>query len=499
MIFSSFQYMIFLPVVLLLYWKLKGFPRLLLVVASSYFFYMSWIPAFGLLLFLLSTASWGLGLAIAKQKGKSPAAAKGLLIAGIVMNLACLCYYKYSNFFLQNVFAALGWVGVQMHDATLAALKAPVLDVILPLGISFFVFEFIHYLVDVYKGSPAVKSWMEFSAFAAFFPSQIAGPIKRYQEFESSLRNPLPWSASLFYEGMTLIVQGLFKKIAIADPIGWIIAPAYAAAAPISALDAWVAFIGFSIQIFCDFSGYTDIGRGSALLMGIRLPLNFQIPYLAQDIAAFWRRWHISLSTWIRDYVYIPMGGSRCTHVEGLRNLFLTMTICGLWHGAAWQFIAWGSLHGLALIVNREWKRFLDKVAPGHSSDKADTADAGMLSSLPVKIFNVCLTFLFVAACFVMFRAPDLPHTMNIFGSLFNFNLESASPELLVKSGMTVFALVYLGFWVLTDQLKIKLGRAMPSQLIYSLPVRLAAWTATILFIIAAKPTQATPFIYFQF
>ena len=149
--------------------------------------------------------------------------------------------------------------------------------------------------------------------------------------------------------------------------------------------------------------------------------------------------------------------------------------------------------------MNREWKRFLDKVAPGHSSDKADTADAGMLSSLPVKIFNVCLTFLFVAACFVMFRAPDLPHTMNIFGSLFNFNLESASPELLVKSGMTVFALVYLGFWVLTDQLKIKLGRAMPSQLIYSLPVRLAAWTATILFIIAAKPTQATPFIYFQF
>lgn len=492
--------MIFLPIVLLLYWKLRGFSRLLLVVASSYFFYMSWIPAFGLLLFLLSTISWGLGLAIAQQKSKSPAAAKGFLTAGIVLNLACLCYYKYSNFFLQNVFAALGWAGTQMHDATLAAVKAPVLDVILPLGISFFVFEFIHYLVDVYKGSPAVKSWMEFSAFAAFFPSQIAGPIKRYQEFESSLRNPLPWSSALLYEGMTLIVQGLFKKIAIADPIGWIVAPAYAATAPISAVDAWVAFFGFSIQIFCDFSGYTDIGRGSALLMGIRLPVNFELPYLAQDIALFWRRWHISLSTWIRDYVYIPMGGSRCTHVEGLRNLFLTMTICGLWHGAAWQFVVWGSMHGIALIVNREWKRFLDKVAPGHSNESVDNG-SHVLSSLPSKIANVCMTFLFVAACFVMFRAPDLPHTMNIFGSLFNFNFAglSSSPELLIKSGVTVWALVYLGFWILTDQLKLKLGRTNPAQLIYSLPVRLAAWTATILFIIAAKPTQATPFIYFQF
>lgn len=481
--------MLFLPVVLLLYWRLKGNARLLLVVASSYFFYMSWVPAFGLLLFLMSTASWGLGLAIEKTRAQK-ASSKALLFAGIVLNLGALSYYKYSNFFLANLFGGLGALGTALNDANLAAMKAPVLDIMLPLGISFFVFEFIHYLVDVFKGSTAVKSWMEFSAFAAFFPSQIAGPIKRYQEFESNLRNPIPWSANLFYEGMTLIVQGLFKKIVIADPIGWIIAPAYAATAPISALDAWVAFIGFSIQIFCDFSGYTDIGRGSALLMGIRLPVNFELPYLAEDIALFWRRWHISLSTWIRDYVYIPMGGSRCSHVEGLRNLFLTMAICGLWHGAAWQFIFWGCAHGLALIVNREWKRVLSKVNPSAVENA---------SSLPVKAFNVAVTFLFVAACFVMFRAPNLPHTWNIFSSLSNLGIESATPELIAKSGVLVFATVYFGFWLLTDRLKLELKRTAPSQIIYSLPLRLAAWTATVLFIIAAKPTQATPFIYFQF
>ena len=474
---------------MLLYWRLKGFSRLALVVVASYFFYMSWMPIYGILLFLLSTFSWALGLVIGNRRESSPKTARALLIGGIVINLLCLCYYKYSNFILGNFFGTLGWLGSQLQVTMLANAKAPVLDIILPLGISFFVFEFIHYLVDVYKGSKAVSSWMEFSAFAAFFPSQIAGPIKRYQEFESSLRSPIPWSSALFYEAMTLIVQGMFKKIAIADALGWVFASSYSTLAPLSAVDAWIAFFGFSIQIFCDFSGYTDIGRGSALLMGIRLPVNFQLPYIAEDIATFWRRWHISLSTWIRDYVYIPMGGSRCSYGEGLRNLFLTMTICGLWHGAAWQFIAWGSLHGLALIANREWKRILEK-SPDLNS---------VVSQAPFKVVNVCVTFLFVAACFVMFRAPDLPHTLNIFGSLFNFGQESATMEYLIKSGSMVFASVYVAYWILTDRLKLKLGRILPSQLVYSLPIRLAAWTATILFIIAARPTQATPFIYFQF
>lgn len=489
MIFSSFQYFVFLPIVVFLYWRLKGFPRLLLVVASSYYFYMSWMPVYGLLLFALSTFSWLLGLGIGKFRESRPQAAKQLLLLGIISNLACLCYYKYTNFLLQNLFGGLGWIGKQLEIAQLQVAHAPVLQIILPLGISFFVFEFIHYLVDVFKGSKSVKSWFEFSAFAAFFPSQIAGPIKRYQDFENNLRNPLPWSADLFFEASTLIMQGLFKKIVIADALGWVIAPAYSALAPISAVDAWIAFLGFSLQIFCDFSGYTDMGRGSALLLGIRLPVNFELPYIAEDISIFWRRWHISLSSWIRDYVYIPMGGSRCSYTRGLINLFITMTVCGLWHGAAWQFIAWGSCHGLALIANRLWKSWLDK----HNAST-------FLQSLPLtRVLNTGFTFLFVAACFVMFRAPDLNSTFNIFRSLSNFGTEGTCTEYLIRSGVLVFGSVYLLFWMFTDIVKSKAKLMLPSQLIYPLPVRLAAWTATLLFLFAARPTQVTPFIYFQF
>lgn len=488
-IFSSFQYLVFLPVVVFLYWKTRGFARLALVVAASYYFYMSWLPAYGVLLFTMTTVNWLLGLTIEKRRDASAKQPKGLLFLGIVLNLACLSYYKYTNFFLANLVGGAKYLGVTLHMGAAETLKAPVLDIILPLGISFFVFEFIHYLVDVYRGSKSVRSWMEFAAFTAFFPSQIAGPIKRYQEFVENLRKPLPWSADLFLEAMTLIVQGMFKKVAIADPLGWVITNSYTSLVPISAADAWLAFFGFSIQIFCDFSGYTDIGRGSALLLGIRLPPNFALPYIAEDIGVFWRRWHISLSTWIRDYVYISMGGSRGSRLGNIRNLFLTMAICGLWHGAAWQFVAWGCMHGIGLIVNREWREIVEK-----SKSLRSACSWG-----PVRILNMALTFLFVAAAFVMFRAPDLSTTWNIFSSLGNFALENRTIEYLDKSGVVVFASIYLGYWIITDLLKQAKNISRPERLIYALPLRLASWTAAILIMIAAKPTHATPFIYFQF
>lgn len=474
------------------YWRTRGFARLALVVAASYYFYMSWLPIYGLLLFVMTTLNWGLGIALEKNLASSPSSkstAKAMLAAGVVLNLACLCYYKYTNFFLANAIGAVKIFGDAAHLDATANLKAPVLDIILPLGISFFVFEFIHYLVDVYKGSKSVGSWMEFAAFTAFFPSQIAGPIKRYQDFVENLRKPLPWSGELFNEAMTLIVQGMFKKVAIADPLGWVITNSYASLTPISSADALLAFFGFSIQIFCDFSGYTDIGRGSALLLGIRLPINFSLPYIAEDLAVFWRRWHISLSTWIRDYVYISMGGSRGKRLQNMRNLFFTMAVCGLWHGAAWQFIAWGCMHGIGLIINREWKDFVDKTPALRS----------VATTWPMRIFNIGLTFLFVAAAFVMFRAPDLPTTWNIFSSIPNLATPNQTMEYLERSGVVIFAAVYMAFWILTDALKKMRGINTLEKPIYPLPLRLASWTAAVLIIIAAKPTKATPFIYFQF
>ncbi len=488
-IFSSFQYLIFLPIVVFLYWRTRGFARLALVVAASYYFYMNWLPVYGVLLLVMTTLNWFMGITLEKRLSSSPLFSKLLLGAGVVLNLGCLCYYKYTNFFLANAVGVLKVFGSALQWHNTDAMKAPVLEIILPLGISFFVFEFIHYLVDIYRGSKAVRSWMEFAAFTAFFPSQIAGPIKRYQEFVENLRKPLPWSADLFNEAMTLIVQGMFKKVAIADPLGWVITNSYSSLVPISSGDAWLAFFGFSIQIFCDFSGYTDIGRGSALLLGIRLPPNFALPYTAEDIGVFWRRWHMSLSTWIRDYVYISMGGSRATRLGNVRNLFLTMAICGLWHGAAWQFVAWGCMHGIGLIINREWREIVEKTSFLRS----------IATAWPVRLFNIALTFMFVAAAFVMFRAPDLNTTWNIFSSLPNFSLENRTIEYLDKSGVIIFAAIYLGYWILTDTTKRVRGIDKSDTMMYPLPLRLASWTAAVLIMIAAKPTQATPFIYFQF
>lgn len=485
-IFSSLEYLLFLPIVTLIYWRTSGALRLWILVGASYFFYMSWMPIYGLLLFALSFSCWLFGLFIDRCRDNIKLV-KGIFLSGLFLNLACLCYYKYSNFFLSNLTGVWSWVRQQF--VLLPDWHSPALNIILPLGISFFVFEFIHYLVDVYQGNKPINTWMKFAAFASFFPSQIAGPIKRYQDFVQKLDHPEQFSWNLFAESMTLILQGLFKKIAIADPIGNIIAPAYASSCQLSNADALICTIGFAIQIFCDFSGYTDIGRGSALLLGIRLPINFDLPYIAQDLALFWRRWHISLSFWIRDYVYIPLGGSRGSHARNLWNLFLTMSVCGLWHGAAWQFIVWGSSHGLGLIVNRQWRLFLDKFP---AWDKTFTNPV-------IKAFNICLTFTFVALAFVLFRAPDFAHAANIWCSLFNPSNQSICIEPMLKSGVLSFAFVYLGYWIFCDLLKnIRHTGELP-LIMFSRPIRAAAWTGGVFLMLAAKPVEATPFIYFQF
>jgi len=511
MIFSSLQYLIFLPIVVFLYWRTTGGVRLALVVLASYFFYMSWLPAYGLLLFALTCANWLLGLAIERSRTAGSRYSQVFLVLGLILNLGCLCYYKYTNFFLSNIAACLSWMrgNAGYAGSFIPAWDAPVLKVLLPLGISFFVFEFVHYLVDVYKGDKPVRSWMEFAAFASFFPSQIAGPIKRYQDFLHRLRQPERWTGPLFYEGMALVMQGLFKKVAIADPIGAIVYTGFTCSHTLSSADALVASIGFVIQVYCDFSGYTDIGRGSALLIGIRLPENFQLPYLSHDLADFWRRWHMSLSYWLRDYVYIPLGGSRGNRWINWRNLFLTMVACGLWHGAAWHYVIFGSMQGIGLIVNREWKNLLSAVSPL----------GAVCNTWFGKQLGTFLTMSFITVSYTVFRAPDMAHARYVLSGLFNVGSQCTLWEPILKSAVLQFLSVYTGFWLLTSALKAissspgqsaagqhpGLGsRRLPSfiwdhRVGYSPPVKLAAWTAALILMVAAKPTEATPFVYFQF
>lgn len=500
MIFSSIQYMIFLPIVALLYWRTTGSTRLIITVVASFIFYMSWLPVYGFLLFTLTVFNWLLGLSVARLKG---GAARALFIFGLVANLGCLCYYKYANFFLAILADALN--GLLKASFSLPALKLseqpvwhqPVLDVILPLGISFFVFEFVHYLVDVYKGNKPVRSFLEFAAFASFFPSQIAGPIKRYQDFVERLRLPERLSGELFIEGSSLIMRGLFKKVAIADPIGALVYRPFSTMSALSAGDALVASIGFVIQVYCDFSGYTDIGRGSALLLGIRLPENFQLPYLSHDLADFWRRWHMSLSYWLRDYVYIPLGGSKSGKFLNARNLFITMVACGLWHGASWHYVVFGALQGLGLILNREWRAVLER---SKSLSAIFETSAG-------KWFGTFLTMSFITMTYAIFRAPDMPHAFNILSSYLNFSMPFTMAESIQKSGVIFLLATYVLFWLASEaasKLPQFMERLKPfgiatDRLEFAMPVRLASWTAAVILMVAAKPIAAVPFVYFQF
>jgi D-alanyl-lipoteichoic acid acyltransferase DltB (MBOAT superfamily) len=497
MIFSSLQYLIFLPIVVLLYWRISpsafgGSARRALVIFASYFFYMSWVPVYGILLFFLTLFNWLFGLAIAahqEQKRK-----QALLIGGLVLNLGCLGYYKYTNFLLQSIATALS--GLNNFGGHLSsAFRVPIWDVTvlqiaLPLGISFFVFEFVHYLVDVYRGSKPITSFTEFAAFASFFPSQIAGPIKRYQDFIVKLESPERLSKPLFFEAMTLIVRGLFKKVVIADPLGSIITIPLSTLTPISSFDAFTAAVGFAIQVFCDFSGYTDIGRGSALLLGIRLPENFNLPYLAKDLADFWRRWHMSLSYWLRDYVYIPLGGSHGSTLVNYRNLLVTMMLCGLWHGADWRFILFGALQGAGLIINREWKHVLSKIK---GIDSVLSTPIGTVCSITFNMAFIVLTWLLIRT--------DITHAWNVISNLFNFKADSLTWQPVFTSGIIQFMSVYVLFWLAEETLKRRpeFFSAIANGSQFSTPIRFASWTAATLLMLAAKPVTAVPFVYFQF
>jgi alginate O-acetyltransferase complex protein AlgI len=487
MIFSSIQYLIFLPLVVVLYWRTSGATRLWLVVLASYFFYMSWLPIYGTLLLLMTTLNWALGLWMESSRNHSKARMKGLLALGLAGNLGCLSYYKYDDFFFSNGIGALNWVAKFLQVPAPFSEWSP-MGILLPLGISFFVFEFVHYIVDIYRGDKPVKSWLEFAAFAAFFPSQIAGPIKRYQDFIDWLRKPLPWSEDLLAQGGSLIAQGMFKKVAIADPIGGIIFSSFATQAPLSCPDAWIASIGFVIQVYCDFSGYTDIGRGSALLLGIKLPENFTLPYLSHDLADFWRRWHMSLGSWLRDYVYIPLGGSRRAKLSTWNALFMTMVVCGLWHGAAWHYVIFGAIQGLGLVLNREWKLFLKKRP--HVATVCDTA--------PVLWFGTFLTMLFITMTYTIFRAPNMAIGWNVIGCWFSSSMDCTLWLAVVKSGVLYLLTLYAGFWLTTEAVK-KFQPTLSWGGVYPAAIRYASWTAAMFLIVAARPTIATPFVYFQF
>lgn len=492
MLFNSFTYMLFLPTVVLLYWSIPNRFRTTLLLVASYIFYMSWKPAYGLLILALTVVNFLIGLALEKYSQKK----KSILIAGLVFNLAGLCFFKYANFLLGSIFSSVHWLHALLAPGQADTWKNPALKIILPLGISFFTFEFIHYIVDVYRGSSAVRNFRDFALFAAFFPSQIAGPIKRFQDFTHQLLEIPVFSGANFREGMFLILQGLFKKIVLGDNLGYVVNTGFNNISRMGLLDTWIAVAGFTFQIFFDFSGYTDIGRGSALLLGYKVPENFNWPFLAANLTDFWRRWHISLSTWLRDYLFIPLGGSRVSPNRARFNTMLTMVLGGLWHGAAWHYVIWGAFHGAGLVLSKDWTDFASRTPA--------------LARLRVHGLwhwsGVAATMLFLFMAGILFRADTLPQALRVAQKLVIAGTGGDVTSLFVNSTLPVslsLYLIYLGAkaWLEKTNNREVVDSLAAARRYFenSVSTQVVTYASFALIILGFAPLHVSPFIYFQF
>jgi len=476
MLFNTLDYALFFGVVFVASWLLARLRKLrvVLLLLASYVFYAHWDVRFLPLIWVSSTADWLLGNAIARAT--DPRRRKTWLLATVVLNLGVLGIFKYFNFGIDSARLALEALGYHPPPFTL--------EVALPVGISFFTFESMSYVIDVYrKDIEPHPSYLEYLTFVAFFPHLVAGPIVRPRDLLPQLSRPARFSAAEGSEGLWLIALGLIKKVAIGDYIALnLVDRVFDAPAQYSALECYLAVLGYSVQIYCDFSGYTDVAIGSALLLGVRFPKNFDAPYKAASITEFWRRWHISLSTWLRDYLYIPLGGNRRGKLRTYVNLMLTMLLGGLWHGASFTFVVWGGIHGAALAVERLVRDF--------GSRGAHEARAG--GSIPRRVLGVVLTFHVVAAAWIFFRAESFAKAALFFERL--SSLTTYHPNLDGR------VLGVLGLGLLSHYLPERWYEAGKAAFV-RLPA-LAQGFALVgagLVLRQMASAEAVPFVYFQF
>ena len=345
MLFTTAKFLGFFLVVFSIFWLLpRQRLRLGWLILASLVFYGSWSVPFLALLVGTATFTYVAGLLL--ERADSPGRRKLLLGVALTAVLGILCFFKYANFALGNTFALLRAAGLTE--------RSPLVDVLLPLGISFYTFELVSYLVDVYRRRiPAQRDALHFALYVLFFPRLVAGPIVRPDEFFPQLgKFALPdWDRAQV--ALQMVLLGLFQKAILADHLALAIDPIFAAPGAFGSASVWLAMLGYSIQVYCDFAGYSLMALGMARLLGFRLPMNFRMPYFSASLPEFWQRWHMTLSRWIRDYVYIPLGGSRGGEWKTTRNVVLTMTLCGLWHGASWTYILWGAYHGVLLALHR--------------------------------------------------------------------------------------------------------------------------------------------------
>ena len=472
--FCSLQYLAFFVGVFILYWALPWRrARVWLLLVASITFYACWNKQLALL--VCATTLLDYSLARGMEHASSPRWRRLMLGASLMANLGLLVYFKYTNFFLDSLGALLR--SIHLAPSLL------VLQVIVPFGISFYTFEAMSYAMDVYRRRvPAERSLPNFMLFILFFPHLIAGPIVRPRRFLPQVLRPKRWSWPRAQLGVQLFLLGLFKKMAIADHMEEYVRPVFAGPGSYGNAAVWMAVIGFAIQIYCDFSGYTDMAIGSAHLLGYKLTRNFNMPYLATNVSDFWHRWHISLSTWLRDYLFIPLGGSRGGKWKTYRNLLITMTLGGLWHGASWTFIVWGVLHGVYLIVHRAFRGFckslpiLDQV----------------LQSWPGTVLRVVATFLAVCVGWVLFRAATFADAYTILHRLIVPH-HGMGPPLPNRSMWCLLGLLVVCHGLAASGLWKRWAPRLPA------PVWGSGYALVLILALALAPDSGKAFIYFLF
>jgi len=475
-VFNSLTFLVFFAVLLVahhlpfLSWTAK---KVILLIAS-YIFYAAWNPPFVLLLWASTIVDWFIARGIWASRDRSRAVRRSWLVISVAVNIGFIAFFKYGEFLMQNWQALMQAFGVIW--------VAPEWDIVLPVGISFYTFVTLSYTLDVYLGrSKPIESRLDYALFVTFFPHLVAGPIVRPTQLVPQFYAPKQATRDSMLWGLGLIVLGLFEKVVLAD--GGLANAAdkvFATSQPVGFVDAWLGTLAFSGQIFCDFAGYSTIAIGTALCLGFALPENFRMPYAAIGFSDFWRRWHISLSTWLRDYLYIPLGGNRGSEARTYVNLLLTMLLGGLWHGASWTFVVWGGLHGLYLAVER-WLREKTGVA-------GDPASA--LSRLALAL----VTYALVNVTWVFFRAEDFTGAARVLAGMAGL-AEGAAPVLptmfVVKVVVIVTAIVATQWF-------------MRNRSLEEVVVRAPWWltglvTAAMLFAVTITQGSGQAFIYFQF
>ncbi len=483
MLFNSIDFAIFLPIVFILYWfvtnknlKLQN----LLIVVSSYLFYGWWDWRFLSLILFSTLVDYLVGLGLLKQENQTKR--KILLWTSILVNLGFLGFFKYYNFFLDNFITAFSFFGTEI--------KANSLNIILPVGISFYTFQTLSYSIDVYKRKlEPTKDFIAFSAFVSFFPQLVAGPIERATHLLPQFYKKRTFDYSKAVDGMRQILWGLFKKIVIADNCAEYANLIFNNSADYSGSTLVLGALFFTFQIYCDFSGYSDIAIGTSRLFGFDLMRNFNFPYFSRDIAEFWRRWHISLSTWFRDYLYIPLGGSRGGTWMKVRNTFAIFIVSGFWHGANWTFIVWGALNAIY---------FLPLLLTNNNRNNLETVAQGKVFPSIKELSFMLLTFGLTVFAWIFFRANNIGHAISYISEILSPSLFSIPKFAGIGRALTTIILVSI--FVLVEWQGREGQYAIAHLGIkWSPPLRYAMYYSIIFLIMYFGNFNENQFIYFQF